>query len=68
VLPLPDGRLAEGVADLAFEEAGRWTVVDFKTDFELEEGQSAYESQLTVYATAIRAATGQPADAVLLSV
>jgi hypothetical protein len=31
----PDGSLVEGVLDLAFEEAGGWTVVDFKTDAEM---------------------------------
>jgi ATP-dependent exoDNAse (exonuclease V) beta subunit len=31
-----DGMLIEGVVDLAFEEKGVWTVVDFKTDQELE--------------------------------
>ena len=31
----PDGTLIEGVVDLAFEENGAWTVVDYKTDREL---------------------------------
>ena len=32
---LPDGTTIEGIVDLAFEEQGRWTVVDYKTDREL---------------------------------
>ncbi len=32
---LPNGTLIEGVVDLAFEEAGEWTVVDYKTDREV---------------------------------
>jgi len=34
-LTLPDGTLIEGVVDLAFEEGGEWTVVDYKTDREI---------------------------------
>jgi ATP-dependent exoDNAse (exonuclease V) beta subunit len=65
---LSDGRLAEGVADLAFREGEGWTVVDFKTDFELETNRARYEAQLAVYAQAITAATGLPAQTLLLSV
>ncbi|MBK7859970.1 MAG: UvrD-helicase domain-containing protein [Archangiaceae bacterium] len=65
---LEDGTLAEGVADLAFRDAGGWTVVDFKTDFELEEHRARYEQQVSVYARAIAQATGLPASAWLLSV
>ena len=32
---MPDGTLVEGIVDLAFEEAGEWTVVDYKTDREI---------------------------------
>jgi ATP-dependent exoDNAse (exonuclease V) beta subunit len=65
---LDDGRFAEGVADLAFREGAGWTVVDFKTDFELEANRARYEAQLQVYARAISAATGLPAQTWLLSV
>ena len=33
-----DGSLTDGIVDLAFREDGKWTVVDFKTDRELERG------------------------------
>ena len=69
---LEDGSVVEGVVDLAFEEAdpfgeARWTVVDFKTDL----GAGApdeYVVQVELYAAAIEAATGTPADGVLLAV
>lgn len=72
LLPLADGSVIEGVIDLAFREVGdagaEWTVVDFKTDVELSERREKYETQILLYAKAIRAATGEPAKGVLLSV
>jgi ATP-dependent exoDNAse (exonuclease V) beta subunit len=67
-LALPDGRLAEGVADLAFRETSRWLVVDFKTDRELVEHSAVYAQQVRLYAAAIERATGEPSEAVLLGV
>lgn len=65
----PDGTLVEGIVDLAFFEKGTgWTVVDFKTDRELETRRSSYAAQVETYAAAIRAATNEPATGVLLSV
>jgi ATP-dependent exoDNAse (exonuclease V) beta subunit len=65
----PDGRLAEGVVDLAFREAdASWTVVDFKTDAELGARRAAYAAQVRLYADAIARATGEPAEAMLLVV
>ena len=66
---LADGTLVEGVVDLAFEENGRWTVVDYKTDRELAAlGEEQYRRQVAIYATAIAGATGQPATGVLVRV
>jgi len=66
---LPDGTLIEGVVDLAFEEAGEWTVVDYKTDRELAaSGEERYRRQVALYASAIAQATGQPAHGVLIRV
>jgi ATP-dependent helicase/nuclease subunit A len=66
---LPDGTLIEGVVDLAFEEAGEWTVVDYKTDRELAaSGEDQYRRQVALYASAIAQATGQPAHGVLIRV
>ena len=66
---MPDGTLIEGVVDLAFEELGEWTVVDYKTDRELAaSGENRYRRQVALYASAIAQATGQPAHGVLIRV
>jgi ATP-dependent helicase/nuclease subunit A len=66
---LPDGTLVEGVVDLAFEDAGRWVVVDYKTDRELAAlGEDRYRLQVAIYASAIAQATGAPCDGVLMVV
>ncbi len=68
-LTLPDGTLIEGIVDLAFEEGGEWTVVDYKTDREIAAtGEDRYRRQVALYAAAIAQATGQPAHAVLMRV
>jgi ATP-dependent exoDNAse (exonuclease V) beta subunit len=64
---LPGGTTIEGIVDLAFEEAGRWTVVDFKTDREIDAvGEERYRRQVAIYAAAISSATGAPADGLLV--
>jgi ATP-dependent exoDNAse (exonuclease V) beta subunit len=64
-----DGTLVEGVVDLAFEEDGAWTVVDYKTDRELATaGEDRYRRQVALYATASAQATRQPARGVLVRV
>jgi len=66
---MADGTLVEGVVDLAFEEAGEWTVVDYKTDREIAaDGEERYRRQVALYAWAIAQATGQPARGVLIRV
>lgn len=45
--------LVEGVIDLAFAEGEQWTVVDFKTDAELAQSRSIYETQVLLYAKAL---------------
>ena len=42
----PDGLLIEGVIDLAFEHAGGWTVIDYKTDEEFRGDEPAYRRQV----------------------
>ena len=68
-----DGTLVEGVVDLAFLEVddgarGTWTVVDFKTDRELDIALDVYKRQVAIYADMITQATGQPALPVLIRV
>jgi ATP-dependent helicase/nuclease subunit A len=66
---LTDGTMVEGIVDLAFEEGGQWTVVDYKTDRELAAaGEARYRRQVAFYASAIAQATGQPAIGVLVRV
>ena len=62
------GLLIEGVVDLAFLEDGGWTVIDFKTDRELQKELEAYRQQVRLYASALSAATGQNTAAVLMRV
>jgi ATP-dependent exoDNAse (exonuclease V) beta subunit len=65
-----DSSLAEGVVDLAFRDPDGpgWVVVDFKTDAELGERQSAYQNQVRLYVAAVERATGLPAEGLLLLV
>jgi ATP-dependent exoDNAse (exonuclease V) beta subunit len=64
-----DGNLVEGKVDLAFHEDMSdfvgWTVVDFKTDREVE-AMSVYIVQVRVYLEAVSAATGSPARGIIL--
>ncbi len=66
LLNLEDGRTLEGSIDLAFEEDGRWTVVDFKTDADVESSRLKYERQLQWYLAAVSKLTGAPSSGWLL--
>jgi ATP-dependent helicase/nuclease subunit A len=67
-----DGRrlVVEGIVDLAFQEqdGGAWTVVDYKTDFELKGRLDDYRVQVGLYAAAVSRATGAKTQAVLLRI
>lgn len=58
----------EGSIDLAFRDAAGWTVVEFKTDEDLEAHRAAYEAQAAAYVRAVSAATGLPTRGVLFRV
>jgi ATP-dependent exoDNAse (exonuclease V) beta subunit len=60
--------LLEGFVDLAFEESQAWTIVDFKTDEELEAQLNRYERQVALYADAVGKATQKPTDAYILRI
>ena len=66
-----DGRLVRGYVDLAFEEAGRLVIVDFKTDrveaAEAEERASSYVNQGGAYVMGLEAATGREAEELVFS-
>jgi ATP-dependent exoDNAse (exonuclease V) beta subunit len=64
----PDGSLVEGVLDLAFEDAGGWTVVDFKTDAEMAGDLATYRRQVRLYASIVARATGTGVTPVLMQV
>jgi ATP-dependent exoDNAse (exonuclease V) beta subunit len=67
ICTLDDGTLIEGFVDLAFEEDGKWTVVDFKTDRQIgDDGIERYRRQVALYASAIQKATRQTAQGVLV--
>jgi ATP-dependent exoDNAse (exonuclease V) beta subunit len=67
-LTLPDGGLLEGIVDVAFLEDNKWTVIDFKTDRELEARLDVYRRQVGLYARAISIATGQRCEGILMRV
>jgi ATP-dependent exoDNAse (exonuclease V) beta subunit len=68
VLPLDNGKLLEGIVDLAFVENDAWVVVDFKTDAGVSARLIPYERQLRWYAYALTKLTGMPATAYLLGI
>jgi ATP-dependent exoDNAse (exonuclease V) beta subunit len=65
-----DGTLIEGVVDLAFQESAPdftgWTVVDFKTDREVEKTEIQYRAQVAAYVEAVHIATKSPTRGFLL--
>jgi ATP-dependent helicase/nuclease subunit A len=65
---IDDGTLIEGVLDLAFLQEDGWTVVDFKTDRELEKELERYKRQVVLYALSVERATGQSCAAVLMKI
>jgi ATP-dependent exoDNAse (exonuclease V) beta subunit len=69
-MQLEDETIVEGVIDLAFRDGlgGSWTVVDYKTDFEISGRIDEYKTQVALYAYAICKATGLQARGVLLKV
>ena len=62
--------LIEGIVDLAFIGTGEayWTVVDYKTDFEVAGRLDEYRNQVRLYAQAVAQATGKQARAILLRI
>jgi ATP-dependent helicase/nuclease subunit A len=68
-MQLEDGTLVEGIVDLAFideVEPVAWTVVDFKTDFEIVGRLDEYREQVALYVLAISRATGLKSKGLLL--
>jgi len=68
MLAVDDGRLMEGIIDLAFVEKNAWVIIDFKTDADVSSRGDQYQRQLQWYASALSRLTGLPARAYLLGV
>jgi ATP-dependent exoDNAse (exonuclease V) beta subunit len=68
VYKLDDGRVLEGILDLAFVEKGQWVIVDFKTDADVSERRAQYERQLQWYGFALARLTKMAARAYLLEI
>jgi ATP-dependent exoDNAse (exonuclease V) beta subunit len=67
-LHMEDGRLLDGVLDLAYRLNGTWVIVDFKTDADLANREAHYSIQLQWYCVALERITGIPARGVLLQI
>jgi ATP-dependent exoDNAse (exonuclease V) beta subunit len=65
--PAREESLIEGVVDVAFQDDAGWTVIDFKTDHELDGRLDRYRRQVALYATAIAQAVDATATAVLVA-
>jgi ATP-dependent helicase/nuclease subunit A len=72
VMPLEGGAVLDGIIDLAFREETEtgplWTVIDFKTDSDVDAHGAQYEVQVSLYVDAIERATGERATGILLAV
>jgi ATP-dependent exoDNAse (exonuclease V) beta subunit len=68
LLKLEDGKLLEGVIDLAFLEQDTWVIVDFKSDADLKAHRDHYFRQLRWYALALTRTTRLQARGILLGV
>ncbi len=62
-LTLDDGRILDGVADLAYVRQGRWTVIDFKSG---HDDPGGYVRQVAWYAYGLTRMTGQTARGIVL--
>jgi len=63
-----DDMLVEGVVDFAFDTGETVTVIDFKTDHDIDGALETYRRQVQIYAHAIAVATQRPTRGVLMKV
>jgi ATP-dependent helicase/nuclease subunit A len=68
VLKMVEGKVLEGVIDLAFESDGAWNIIDFKTDADLASSRAHYKRQLQWYSLAISRLNKRPVRAYLMSI
>lgn len=57
LLEIDEDRVLEGTLDLAFREGDRWSVIDFKTDMDLQPADVRYVRQIRWYGFALRRLT-----------
>lgn len=62
-----DGQLLDGTIDLLFQQDGRWTVVDFKTDSDVRARRDQYLIQMKWYVFALERITEAPVHGILLA-
>jgi ATP-dependent exoDNAse (exonuclease V) beta subunit len=62
------GQVVEGVIDLAFTEADRWILIDFKSDHDIDSLIPRYQTQIAWYAEALNQLTALPVEPYLLAV
>ena len=57
-------QLVQGVIDCCFEEAGKWVLVDYKTDSpaDVPGAMARHRPQLEIYAQALKRITGKPVE------
>ena len=67
IIKVDEKEIVEGTIDLAFEQAGRWVVIDFKTDLTTG-NQAVYERQLQWYLYGLTFITKQSAEGWLLGI
>lgn len=62
------GELVEGIVDLAFRTDAGWTVVDFKTDEDVDAQRKVYLGQIRLYVEGVTRATGEETRGILFAV
>jgi len=67
-IPTETDAVFEGVIDLAFFEAGKWVIADFKTDVDQGDRQSRYRRQVGWYMRAMEQITGASSIGVVMHI
>ena len=62
------GELIEGIVDLAFQSPEGWTVVDIKTDEDIDAQRKVYLGQIRLYVEGVMRATGEETRGILFAV
>jgi len=60
-----DDELWHGIIDLLYKKDGKWHIIDYKTNAEMNDLNQKYKEQLDAYIEAVRKLTGETADAAI---